>query len=60
MLYRKDFRIIAGIIDKGIMRPTKGTVSLNATILAERLADYLATKNPEFDRVKFMTACGIT
>jgi hypothetical protein len=27
--------------------------------IADRLADYFATDNPRFDRVRFLTACGI-
>lgn len=33
--------------------------SITAMDLAEDLADYFAELNPQFDRAKFLTACGI-
>ena len=50
-LFKKDFETIAEII-----RNANALVDYN---LAEEFADYLATKNAEFDRDKFLSACGV-
>ena len=50
---KKHYEAIASIlaIDTGYTR--------EVAIIAERLADYFASDNPRFDRVRFLTACGI-
>ena len=53
MLTRKDFQAIADII-----RENRKCMNAEKHI-AEMFADYLATKNPKFDREKFLKACGI-
>ena len=52
MLYKKDFRIIAKIlVDAAEAHEIKYAGSV-----AHHFADYLATKNPRFDRQKFIEA----
>lgn len=64
MLYEKDFETIADIIsaaklDSHAIGGLTGTTYTLAMVrrLAGRLADYLATKNPKFDREKFLSNC---
>ena len=57
MLTKKDFKAIAEIIKTSFDGDSATEFELPA--LAEHLADYLATKNPKFDREKFMKACGL-
>ena len=56
MLYKKDFKAIAEIIKTegdvyGYVQPCRR--------LAYELADYLSTTNPNFNREKFLDACGV-
>lgn len=56
MLTRKDFETIAEIISDSF----GDDINLYApSIFVERLAEYLATKNPRFDREQFLKACGL-
>ena len=59
MLYRKDFEIIAKIISQARQNPNLATVDGHCKQITEDLANYLETKNPEFDRDKFLKACGV-
>lgn len=52
---RKDFELIAGVISNS-QGLTRGGVM---DTLAERLADALATTNPNFDRARFLKACEV-
>lgn len=56
---RKDFEAIAAIIaEQNTGEP--GSVSTVAmSYLANDLADYLETRNPNFDRARFIRACGL-
>lgn len=59
MLTKKDFKIVAGIL-----KDERTAVSSRAEFdriegISLAMADYLATKNPEFDRDKFIKACGV-
>ncbi len=57
MLTKKDFKAIAKIIDNNrILIYDYGYIYDD--VITE-LADYLATQNPNFDREKFITACGV-
>ena len=63
MLTKKDFKAVAGIIEKRkkLNRGTGRTPDfLYADDLAGDLADYFAIQNPRFDRSRFMKACGLT
>lgn len=55
MLTRKDFKAIAEIISETANKAYQTTHTKNLT---EKMADYLATQNPRFDRQKFLIACG--
>ncbi len=64
MLYKKDFKTIAEIIKGNIdfIANTKGhcyNCKERAKNIADELADYLSTKNPNFNRDKFLVACGV-
>lgn len=52
---RKDFQLIAGIIANldEVIEPE------GLRILAEEMADGLATTNPAFNRPLFIKACGV-
>ena len=66
MMTRKNFEAIAAIVKDEV----EATLPLSdpATIvgaaygieeLAKSLADYFASDNPNFDRRRFLTACGL-
>jgi len=57
MLTKKDFKKIATIINDNRMS-IDGRIFLHFD-LTDELCDYLATKNPAFDREKFLAACGV-
>jgi hypothetical protein len=64
MLTKKDFKAIADIINYEYTRfddtsedDVDGKIAIKD--VAIRLADYLTTQNPRFDRYKFLTACGV-
>lgn len=57
---RKDFQLVADVIARLSADFNNGgedTVSLS--LVAEEMADALATTNPNFDRARFLTACGV-
>ncbi|MEI8137824.1 MAG: hypothetical protein WCH21_10915 [Bacteroidota bacterium] len=63
---KKDYVLIASEVNKVISR-YKGendNMAINVVYGAESVAKLLALKleeeNPKFDRVKFLTACGVT
>lgn len=65
MLTKKDFKAVAEIIDD--IRPifsqsTREDMGRTraCTRIAKSLADYFATQNLQFDRERFMQACGLT
>jgi hypothetical protein len=58
MLTKKDFKVMAAIIDSNRIENQGKTTYINIRAVSD-LADYFATKNPEFDREKFLKACGI-
>ncbi len=59
MLTRKDFKAIAGILKNERTAATSQDGLGRIDGICLEIADYLATKNPAFDRDKFLTACGI-
>jgi len=52
-LTKKHFKRIAEEINTEILKEN------NAEKLAVKLAEYFATENPNFDRQRFLTACGV-
>jgi hypothetical protein len=63
MLYKEDFakhaKMVEGLKhDLSAENAQSITVEDAMTIYQNRLADFLATKNPAFDRDKFTKACG--
>jgi hypothetical protein len=58
---RKDFQLIADTVARLYKdfdcSPSEDTVSLS--LVAEELADALATTNDRFNRETFLTACGV-
>ena len=67
MLDEKDFKAVAEITYNWLPLPNQYHKKYSADVLAEenlvflwKLADYLATQNPRFDRSRFMRACGLT
>ena len=63
MLTKKDFKavteIIKACIDVTVIYSTTEPNTTIKGILAKDLADYFATQNPQFDRERFMKACGL-
>jgi hypothetical protein len=55
MLTKKDFIAIARIVAKCHNKAYGFTATSE---FVAKIADYLATKNPAFDRDKFIKACG--
>lgn len=55
----RDFRAIAGIIAGLNLNPNvaQGEQDRTREHIAQQFADYLATTNPAFDRVRFLDAC---
>ena len=60
---RKHFEAIARIIATNkVETPAAGFdegFDAGVSVVASDLADYLATQNPNFDRQRFLTACGL-
>lgn len=54
MFTKQHYEAIAKIIDDELNNPA----SLNLIHIAEALCELFATDNPNFDRKKFLTACG--
>lgn len=64
MLTKKDFKavakIIKGIVGNGFIGEDFDMGWHDSIVLTtKRLADYFATQNPQFDRSRFMKACGL-
>jgi hypothetical protein len=57
---RKDYVLIADTL-ANLMQDFNncGDDSVSLSLVAEELADTLATDNPRFDRARFLTACGV-
>lgn len=53
MFTRKHYNIIANIIKKNWEAGTESCI-------AEDLADYFEDDNPNFDRDRFLTTCGVS
>lgn len=53
---KKHFEAIARIIRDTYTDDEAGTAALRTA--AEEMADYFAMINPNFDRQRFLTACG--
>jgi hypothetical protein len=57
---KKHYEAIASILRKSIQQSyTLGLDNSVEKYIAQYLADYFASENPRFDRVRFLTACGI-
>jgi hypothetical protein len=59
---RKDFQLIAQTIaDLMASQKDRGAFAHTPSLeeVAQELADALATTNPQFDRTRFLTACGV-
>lgn len=61
MFTKEHYKAIAKIIKKHYeyCQLFTGTRALAAKDIAFDLADYFATDNPQFDRDKFLAACGL-
>ena len=60
MMTRKDYQAIAHVINNNRIdfeEGEDGYVVLN--LVSHHLAHYMAQDNPNFDRAKFLTACGV-
>jgi hypothetical protein len=57
---RKDFQLIADVM-AGLSADwkTSWTDTVSLSLVAEELADALATTNERFNRETFLTACGV-
>lgn len=57
---RKDYVLIAQTLSD-LMKDFNncGDDSVSLSLVAEELADTLATDNPRFDRARFLVACGV-
>jgi hypothetical protein len=59
---RKDFQLIADVMAQfttALPNGEKGKVMVSPALIAGELASALATTNPNFDRARFLTACGV-
>lgn len=56
-LTRKHFQRIAGILRRETYHVVIRTDAVKQ--IAEQLADYFAEENPNFDRKRFLEACGV-
>lgn len=56
---RKDYELIAKAIKTAREYEPMGTPEATLSLVEDILADVLATTNPLFNRVKFLTACGV-
>ena len=56
---RKDFEAIAAILAEQHSHDSNSHDYLVIYDTANDLADYLATRNPHFDRARFLRACGL-
>jgi hypothetical protein len=60
---RKDYVLIAGVIQNANYTASKFKDTSGASMLthvAIELSDALAETNPAFDRVRFLSACGVS
>ena len=55
---RKDFQLIADVIKGQLSQTLSGHEIARLRALANDMANALATTNPNFDRDKFLAACG--
>jgi len=57
---RKDFQLIADVIKPWVTRDgTPGVEDALCASIARDFADRLASTNPNFDRARFLAACGV-
>lgn len=65
MLMKKDFKAIAEIVKDDTIKIDGDCLIYDnyqvipRDMLVESLADYFATQNPNFDRKRFLGACGL-
>ncbi len=55
---RKDYVLIAKVFADIVDDFGQGE-AVQPSLIAEELADALAKDNPQFDRERFLTACGV-
>ena len=58
-LTRKHFRGIAQIIKTRLGNITDVAMQYGIEMMSDDLADYFEEQNPQFDRVRFLKACGV-
>lgn len=58
---RKDFILIASVLNSSMIDAKMGTEEdvIFMITLCGNMADELADTNKQFDRMKFLTACGV-
>ena len=56
---RKDYILIASIIQDAEINRHESTPRITFYFLAHNFADMLARDNPHFNRAKFLKACGV-
>jgi hypothetical protein len=57
---RKDFQLIADTISNlAADFNNGGSDEVSLSLVAQELADALATTNSQFNRARFLTACGV-
>lgn len=54
---RKDYERIAGVIARFTPMTTEREIGAVATAIADSLANAFATRNPRFNRDRFLAAC---
>lgn len=64
MVTKKDFKVIAEIIKHEYTRYDETGLDdfegkLTTASIAGQLSEYFTTQNPNFDRQKFLDACGL-
>lgn len=59
MLHRKDYEAIAVIVKSSTKTTSDIVTYVSKSQLCHELADYFATDNSQFDRERFLSACGI-
>ena len=57
---RRHYKAIAAILNNALDNIEETSAVPEVTELAHALADYFKTENANFDRTRFLEACGIT
>lgn len=59
MLTKKHFKAIAEVVNKVTEEDVFTTNDDFRQTISQELANYFVTQNPQFDRQKFLDACGL-